>query len=163
MAQYGIVTFWGTPPQQSDNVPLQYCDYQDVFKQQKGKGLPPSYLWNHVINLKPGALTTLTSKTIQLSQVKQQELSKFLKEHTAWGTIHPLKSLYTVSFFFIKKKNGKLWPVQDYRPVNLWTIKNHYPLPLIPLLIDQLHDCTLFTGFDIEWRYNEVLIKEKDR
>ena len=68
-----------------------------------------------------------------------------------------------MSFFFIKKKNGKLRPVQDYRPVNSWTIKNQYPLPLIPSLIDRLQDCTLFTGFDIEWGYNKVLIKPKDR
>jgi len=66
------------------------------------------------------------------------------------------------SFFFIKKKNGKLRPVQDYRPVNSWTIKNRYLLPLIPSLIDRLRDCTLFTGFDIEWGYNKVLIKLKD-
>jgi len=66
-------------------------------------------------------------------------------------------------FFFIKKKNRKLRPVQDYRLVNSWTIKNRYPLPLILLLIDWLCDCTLFTRFDIEWGYNEVLIKEKDR
>ncbi len=66
------------------------------------------------------------------------------------------------SFFFIKKKNGKLRLVQDYRPVNAWTIKNRYPLPLIPSLIDRLRDCTLFTGFDIEWGYNEVLIKPED-
>jgi len=53
--------------------------------------------------------------------------------------------------------------VQDYQPVNLWTIKNQYPLPLIPQLIDCLHNCTLFTGFNIEWGYNKVLIKDKDQ
>ncbi len=42
-------------------------------------------------------------------------------------------------------------------------IKNRYPLPLIPSLIDRLRDCTKFTGVDIEWGYNEVLIKPKDR
>jgi len=47
--------------------------------------------------------------------------------------------------------------------VNSWTIKNQYPLPLIPQLINHLHNCTLFTGFDIEWGYNKVLIKDKDR
>jgi len=77
--------------------------------------------------------------------------------------ICPSKSPYVASFFFIKKKNSKLQPVQDYQPVNLWTIKNRYPLPLIPSLIDRLHNCTLFTGFNIEWGYNEVLVKEKDQ
>ncbi len=47
--------------------------------------------------------------------------------------------------------------------MNAWTIKNRYPLPLIPQLINQLYDCTLFTRFDIEWGYNKVLIKVKDQ
>ena len=53
------------------------------------------------------------------------------------------------TFFFIKKKNGKLQLVQDYRPINMWTIWNKYPLLLIPQQIDCLCRCTLFTKFDI--------------
>ncbi len=113
--------------------------------------------------MKPGAPATLISKTIRLSRTEQGELSQFLKEHTAHGTIQPSKSPYAASFFFIKKKNGKLRPVQDYRPVNAWTVKNRYPLPLIPSLIDRLRDCMKSTGVDIEWGYNEVLIKLEDR
>ncbi len=145
MAHQGIVTSRKPPPQHSDNIPLPYRDYRDVFEQRKGKGLPPSRPWDHAIDLKPGAPATLISKTIQLSQTEQKELSQFLKEHTARGTIQPSKGPYATSFFFIKKKNRKLRPVQDYRPVNSWTIKNHYPLPLIPSLINQLRDCSLFT------------------
>jgi len=74
----------------------------------------------------------LISRNICLSQLEQEELKKFLKEHLARGTIQPLKSPYAAAFFFIKKKNGKLQPVQDYRPINMWTIRNKYPLPLIP-------------------------------
>jgi Reverse transcriptase (RNA-dependent DNA polymerase) len=74
-----------------------------------------------------------------------------------------LKSPYAASFFFIKKKNGKLQPVQDYQPVNTWTIKNRYPLPLILQLTDRLWGCTKFTALDILWGYNEIPIKEKDR
>jgi len=36
------------------------------------------------------------------------------KEHTAKGYIRPSKSPYAAPFFFIKKKDGKLRPVQDY-------------------------------------------------
>ena len=66
------------------------------------------------------------------------------------------KSPYTASFFFIKKKNRKLRPVQDYRPINEWTIKNQYPLPLIPQLIDRIGDAELITVVDICWGYNTV-------
>jgi hypothetical protein len=34
-------------------------------------------------------------------------------------------------FFFVKKKDGKLQPVQDYWKLNEITVKNRYPLPLI--------------------------------
>jgi hypothetical protein len=50
--------------------------------------------------------------------------------------------------------------VQDYRPVNAWTIRNKYPLPLIPQQIDRLRGCTLFTKVDIRWGYNAVKIKK---
>jgi len=71
-----------------------------------------------------------------------------------------LKSPYATAFFFIKKKNGKLRPVQDYRPINMWTIQNKYPLPLIPQQTDRLRGCTLFMKFDIRWGYNAVQIKK---
>ncbi len=77
--------------------------------------------------------------------------------------IRPSKSPYATTFFFIKKKNGKLHPVQDYQPVNKWTVKNRYPLLLIPQLINRLCRCTLFTKFDIKWGYNNVRIKDRDQ
>ena len=66
-------------------------------------------------------------------------------------------------FFFIKKKDGKLRPVQDYRKINEWTIKNRYPLPLIPELIARVKGATLFTKFDVQWGYNNIRIKEGDQ
>jgi len=38
----------------------------------------------------------------------------------------------------MKKKDGSLWPVQDYRRLNEVTIKNKYLLPLIQELIDKV-------------------------
>jgi hypothetical protein len=102
----------------------------------------------------------LISRNIQLSQLEQEELKKFLKEHQERGTIRPSKSPYAATFFFIRKKNRKLRPVQDYRPVNAWTVRNKYPLPLIPQQIDHLRGCTLFTKVDIRWGYNAVKIKK---
>jgi len=99
---------------------------------------------------------------IKLSAPEQQELKKFVDEHLERGTIRRSKSPYAASFFFIKKKNGKLRLVQDYRPINEWTIKNRYPLPLIPQLIDQIGDAELITTVDIRWGYNTVKIVPQD-
>ncbi len=65
-------------------------------------------------------------------------------------------------FFFIKKKDGKLRPVQDYRKLNEHTIRNRYPLPFIPDLISQVQDAHIFTKFDIRWGYNNIRIKAGD-
>jgi hypothetical protein len=67
-----------------------------------------------------------------------------------------------LSFFFIKKKDGKLCPVIDYRKLNDYTVKNKYPLPLIPGLIARVKDAWIFTKFNIRWGYNNIRIKEED-
>src|SRR5262245_38078995 len=66
-------------------------------------------------------------------------------------------------FFFVKKKDGRLRPVQDNRKLNNMTIKNKYPLPLITELIDTLQNAKYFTKLDVRWGYNNVRIKESDK
>ncbi|GLB40634.1 putative retrotransposable element tf2 155 kda protein type 1-like [Lyophyllum shimeji] len=63
---------------------------------------------------------------------------------------------------FIKKKNGSLRLVQDYRALNAVTVKNRYPLPLISELINNLCGARYFTKLDVRWGYNNVCIKEGD-
>jgi Reverse transcriptase (RNA-dependent DNA polymerase) len=136
--------------------------YSRVFLEEASHKFPPSCPWDHAIELKPGAPAALPGKLIPLSQAELVELRSFIKEHMARGTIRPSKSPYNSRFFYIKKKDRKLRPVQDYRPVNEWAICNAYPLPLIPELIDRLSGCSLYTKFDIRWGYNNVCIKEGD-
>ena len=64
--------------------------------------------------------------------------------------------------FFIKKKDGTLRLVQDYRALNAITIKNRYPLPLISDLVNQLRGAKYFTKLDVRWGYNNVHMKDGD-
>jgi hypothetical protein len=75
----------------------------------------------------------------------------------------PSKSPYAAPFFFIKKKDGKLRPVQDYQRLNEHTIRNRYPLPLIPELIARAQDTALFSKFNVRWGYNNIRIKKQDQ
>jgi hypothetical protein len=95
--------------------------------------------------------------------MEQEEMQKFIEEHLQRGTIRESWSLYTTNFFFIKKKDGKLCPVQDYQPINKWMKKNRDVSPLIPQTINRLSGCTLFTKFDVRWGYNNVRIKDGDK
>ena len=53
---------------------------------------------------------------------EDEALNKFIDEQLLKGYISPSKSPYTSSFFFIKKKDRKLRPVQDYRALNAWVV-----------------------------------------
>jgi len=64
--------------------------------------------------------------------------------------------------FFIKKKDGLLRLVQDYRTLNAITVKNRYSLPLISELVSQLHRAKCFTKLDVQWEFNNVCIKPRD-
>ena len=82
---------------------------------------------------------------------EQQALDEFLNENLRSGRIRSSKSPMASPFFFIKKKDGTLRPVQDYRKLNEMTIKNRYPLPLIQELIDKLKQSHYFSKMDVQW------------
>jgi hypothetical protein len=65
-------------------------------------------------------------------------------------------------FFFVKKKDGRLRPCQDYRYLNDWTIKNAYLLPLISEIMDKLKGAKYFSKFNIRWGYNNIRIRSGD-
>jgi len=68
-------------------IPPQYRQYAKVFSDEESKRFPPERPWDHAIDLKEGAPSTLISQNIHLSQLEQEELKRFLKEHLARGTI----------------------------------------------------------------------------
>ena len=107
--------------------------------------------------------STIPGKVYQLTQDEQKALLDFIKEQQVKGYIHPSKSPYAAPFFFIKKKDGKLWPVQDYQWLNEWTIKNCYLLLLISELIAWVQNTKLFTKFNVRWGYNNICIKKGDK
>ena len=97
-----------------------------------------------------------------MSANEQEELDKFLKEHISKGYLVPSKSPMASPVFFIKKKDGKLRLVQDYRRLNKITIKNRYPLPLAADIINRLTGAKYFTKFDVQWGYHNIYIREGD-
>jgi len=132
-----------------EQVPSVYHQYGRVFSDQESTRFPGRQPWDHAIDLLPEAPTTLNCKVYPLAEGQQEALDKFLDEHLAKGYIRQSNSPYTSPFFFVKKKDGKLRPVQDYRALNNWTVRNTYPLPLIKELISKLVKKKWFTKLDI--------------
>ena len=97
-----------------------------------------------------------------MTRAEDEALDKFIDEQLLKGYIEPSKSPYASPFFFVKKKDGKLRLVQDYRALNSWMVKNQYPLPLIPVLIRDLGGAFMYSKLDVRWGYNNIRIRVGD-
>jgi len=129
-------------------LPAYVAEFQSVFAKEDFDILPEHRKWDHAIKLIPGA-EPKSSKVYPLSLLEQTELDAFLEENLRTGRIRPSKSPIAAPVFFIKKKDGSLWLVQDYRALNAVTIKNKYPLSLISELVSQLCGAKYFTKLDV--------------
>ena len=152
-----------TPKTFEQMVPEEYRCHARTFNEKESHRFPPERPWDHAIELIPEAPKSFDCKIYPMARGEEDSLWEFIKEQLEKGYIRLSKSPYASPFFFIKKKDGKLRLVQDYRRLNSLTVKNQYPLPLIPELIDRLQNATLFTKLNIRWGYNNVRIKEGDQ
>jgi hypothetical protein len=143
-------------------VPKEYHQYAHVFSESDSARLPEHKPYDHAIDLKPDTPETLRLKIYPMPVNEQEELDRFLEEHLHKGYIVPSKSPIASPVFFIKKKDGRLRLVQDYRKLNDFTIKNRYPLPLASDIINRLRGAHYFTKFDVCWGYNNICIKAGD-
>ena len=144
-----------------EKISWHYRDYIKVFAKELFDALPERRPWDHAIELKPDS-KAVDCKIYPLSRDEQRHLDEFLDENLKSGRIQPSKSPMASAFFFVKKKDGSLRPVQDYRKLNEMTIKNRYPLPLISELVHKLQGARYFTKLDVRWGYNNVRIRGGD-
>ena len=142
-------------------VPPEYHEFLDVFDEEKANRFPESRKWDHKIDMKEG-FEPKAFKNYNLTLEEQIELDAFLEENLEKGYIRHSESPMASPFFFVKKKDGKLRPCQDYKYLNNWTVKNAYPLPLISDIMDKLKGAKYFTKFDVRWGYNNIRIRKGD-
>ena len=128
-------------------LPKEFSEFAEVFSKEATDHVLPSRPYDYKINLDKTFVLKI-GKIYSLSPDKKRATEDFLEENLASGKIHSSNFLQA-SFFFIKKKDGKLCPCQDYCYLNEYTIQDTYPLPLISDLIDKLKDAKHFTKFDV--------------
>ena len=132
-----------------------------VFGKKTNKQMPIRKLWDHAIDVKEGFVSK-KGKVYLLSREERKEVHKFISEQLRKVYIRSSKLPQTVPVFFVGKKDGKKWIVQDYWYLNEWTIKNNYPLPLISDIVENIGTKKVFTKMDLRWGYNNIWIKEGD-
>ncbi len=139
-------------------------EYRDIFawSYKDLKGIPPE-ITQHRIPLIPGAIPIRQKErrmNPQLQLVVKAELEKLLQA----GFIKPVEITDWVSpMVLVKKKNGKLRVCIDYRKLNKNTQKDHFPLPFINNILDEVAGHEMYTFMDGYSGYNQVSIAPEDR
>src|SRR6266702_4798025 len=116
-------------------VPAEYQQFAKVFSEEESKRYPLKRAWDHAIEFKKDTPEAVDCKVYPMNRIEDEAVRKFLHDELKKGYIRESKLPYASSFFFVRKKDGKMRLVQDYRKINAITIQNQYTLPLIVDLI----------------------------
>ncbi|GJV23795.1 putative reverse transcriptase domain-containing protein [Tanacetum coccineum] len=105
-------------------------------------GIPPTRQVEFQIDLIPGAAPVARAPY----RLDPSEIS------SPWGAL----------VLFFKKKDGSFWICIDYQELNKLTVKNHYPLPRINDLFDQLQGTSVYSKIDLRLGYHQLRVREED-
>jgi hypothetical protein len=136
-------------------------EYEDVFKLELPRGLPPKKNVGHSIPVEPGTPPPFRP-TYRLSPVEQAEVRSKLTDLLEKGLVELSTSPYGAPILFVGKKDGSLRMVHNYHYLNKITIKNRYPLSRIDDLFDNISGMKYFTSLDLMSGYYQIRFTEED-
>ncbi|CAJ0966523.1 unnamed protein product [Ranitomeya imitator] len=131
---------------------VQHIEFFDICEKNADQ-LPPHRHYDCPIELLPGADIPF-GNVYPLAAQELQALKEYIDENLAKGFIRPSSSPAGAPIFFVKKKDGSLRLCVDYRELNKVIIRNCYPLPLIPELLERVRHAKVFFKLDLRGAYN---------
>jgi hypothetical protein len=148
-----------TTAQNLEDIPVA-CEFLDVFPEDL-PGMPPDLDVEFIIELQPST-TPISRRPYKMTPKELAELKVQLNELLDKGYIRPSSSPWGCPALFVKKKDQSLRLWIDYRPLNVVTLKNKYPLPRIDILFDRLASAKVFFKVDLHSGYHQIKIRPED-
>jgi hypothetical protein len=148
-----------TAAQNLEVIPIA-CEFPDVFPEDLSD-MPLNRDVEFLIELQPG-MSPISRRPYKMTPKELAELKVQLNELLGKEYIRPSSSPWGCPALFVKKKHQSLRLCVDYRPLNVVTIKNKYPLPCINILFDQLAGARVFSKVDLRSGYHQIKICSKD-
>ncbi|GKE01646.1 putative reverse transcriptase domain-containing protein, partial [Tanacetum coccineum] len=142
-----------------EDVPI-VGDFPKVFSKDL-PDLPSTQQVEFQIDLIPGA-APVARAPYRMAPSKMKVLSEQLQELSDKGFIRPSSSPWGAPVLFVKKKDGSFRMCIHYRDLNKLTVKNHYPLPRINDLFDQLQGSNVYSKIDLRSGYHQLRVREED-
>ena len=143
-------------------VPKRFPKQKKVFGKVESERMPTRKIWDYAIDLKK-TFKPQKERIYPLFKNKRKEVQNFVNDQLRKGYIRPSKSPQMLPVFFVNKKNRSKRMVMDYYSLNEQIIKNNYLLLLIMDLIDNTGSRKVFTKIDLQWRFNNIRIKEGNK
>ncbi|GJY65832.1 retrotransposon protein, putative, ty3-gypsy subclass [Tanacetum coccineum] len=121
--------------------------------------LPPVRQVEFHVDLIPGAAPVARSP-YRLAPSEMQELFNQLQELSDHSFIRQVTSPWGLLSYFQQKDDLRM--CIDYRELNKLTVKNHYLLPRIDDLFDQLQGSSVYSKIDLRSGYHQLRVRDED-
>ncbi|CCO37884.1 Retrotransposable element Tf2 155 kDa protein type 3 [Rhizoctonia solani AG-1 IB] len=143
------------------SIPEEFKAFQKVFSDDFFTTLPAHCSYDCAIPLEDGKDVPY-GPIYPMTPSETAALKEHIDSELAAGKIRPSTSPAGAPVMFVKRADGRLRLVVDYRRLNVITIKDRYALPRQDELIEKLRHAKIFTKLDLRNGYNNICIKEGD-
>jgi hypothetical protein len=141
-------------------LPDELKQFEELFVDDLSM-LPPKRKVEHNIDLVSDAKPVAAS-SYRLSPKEFKEMEEQVNHLLLNGFIKPSTSSWASPILFVKKKNGKLRMVTDFRALNKLTMRPRWPLPIIWDLLGQFEGASVFSILDMKSGFSQIWNREED-
>ncbi len=127
--------------------------YQDVFAWNKGE-LGCCIVGEHSIDTQ--GFPPCRVPPGRLSHWEEAEVKRQIDVLVDLGKMRPSGSEYACRVTLLMKKDGSRRFCGDYRPLNLQTRRDSFPMPLVEDVISQLGKSVWFTALDLQLGFGQI-------
>ncbi|CAF4400316.1 unnamed protein product, partial [Didymodactylos carnosus] len=113
--------------------------------------------------IRTGNAGPINSRPFPMNLSQQKEITKITNEMLASKQVRPSNSPWSSPVLLVKKKDGTVRFVVDYRKLNNVTTKDTYPIPNIEQTLNRLNRNKYFTKLDLKSGYYQIPIQEQDK
>ena len=161
--QVSCATCEGVVEDNTEHVPWLLQEVLDRFKDvfEEPRVLPPFRGKDHHIILKDG-VEAINCRPYRYGAIQKDVIENMTRDMLESGIIQNSTSSFSSPVVLVKKKDNTWRMCIDYRALNMHTVKDKFPIPLIEELLDELKEAILFSKIDLRSGYHQIRMRPTD-
>ncbi|CAN6483621.1 unnamed protein product [Victoria cruziana] len=104
----------------------------------------------------------MSVRSYRYAHILKEEFERLIMKMIDSGIIRPSSSAFSSPIFLVKKKGGTWWFCVDYRALNVVTLKDKHPIPIIDELLDELTGAKYFSKLVLKAGYHHICMAAVD-